>query len=86
MLVRMENPTHETSPHYDDKENMKGEKKEPYLPPPTLPASLQGVAKQGKSRSGNRPLSHRGPGALPKNRGTGFEGMHSAFICIMDVY
>ncbi|KAH7182530.1 Argonaute complex, subunit Arb1 [Fusarium flagelliforme] len=73
----MDNTTNESTPHSEDKENMKGEKEEPYLPPPTLPASLQGVAKQGKSRSGNKPLSHRGPGALPKNRGTGFEEFYA---------
>lgn len=38
-----------------------------------LPASLQGTAKQGKSKN-KKGLTDRGPTALPKNRGTGFEG------------
>lgn len=82
----MADPTSDVTPHSDDKENMKREKEEEYLPPPTLPASLQGVAKQGKAKSRSKALANRGPGALPKNRGTGFEGMRPTAICTMDVY
>ncbi|KAF5021697.1 hypothetical protein F66182_6254 [Fusarium sp. NRRL 66182] len=42
-------------------------------PPPALPASLEGVAKTGKGRRRPKTLAHRGPTALPKNRGSGFE-------------
>ncbi|KAF7554533.1 hypothetical protein G7Z17_g2843 [Cylindrodendrum hubeiense] len=36
-------------------------------------SALQGIAKSKKPRSGNRSLASRGPTALPKNRGNGFE-------------
>ncbi|KAJ4217631.1 hypothetical protein NW759_008942 [Fusarium solani] len=42
-------------------------------PPPALPASLQGIAKPRKGRKGRKTLINRGPTALPKNRGNGFE-------------
>ncbi|KAM5345195.1 hypothetical protein ACJ41O_011057 [Fusarium nematophilum] len=42
-------------------------------PPPGLPASLQGIAKPGRGRK-RKTLVNRGPTALPKNRGNGFEG------------
>lgn len=58
---------------------MEGEKSEApeadLGPPPALPASLQGIAKPGKGRKGRKTLLNRGPTALPKNRGNGFEGM-----------
>ncbi|CEI68351.1 hypothetical protein FVEN_g5481 [Fusarium venenatum] len=54
-----------------DKENIKDGDAD-VVPPPNLPASLQGVAKQGKLRK-SKALVHRGPTALPKDRGTGFE-------------
>ncbi|OBS20754.1 hypothetical protein FPOA_07094 [Fusarium poae] len=57
--------------HSEDKENIKNGD-EDAGPPPNLPASLQGIAKQGRARK-SKALVHRGPTALPKNRGTGFE-------------
>ncbi|KAH7159742.1 Argonaute complex, subunit Arb1 [Dactylonectria estremocensis] len=41
--------------------------------PHPLPSSLQGIVKPKKSRSGHKSLASRGPTALPKNRGNGFE-------------
>lgn len=68
----MATPTDDT-PAIQDKENIKNEDAEYLGPPPALPASLQGLAKPG-SRRKPKALVHRGPTALPKNRGTGFEG------------
>ncbi|CAF3515725.1 unnamed protein product [Fusarium graminearum] len=67
----MATPTDDT-PAIQDKENIKNEDAEYLGPPPALPASLQGLAKPG-SRRKPKALVHRGPTALPKNRGTGFE-------------
>ncbi|KAM0350305.1 hypothetical protein HYE67_003204 [Fusarium culmorum] len=67
----MATPTDDT-PAIQDKENIKNEDAEYLGPPPALPASLQGLAKPG-SRRKPKTLAHRGPTALPKNRGTGFE-------------
>lgn len=45
------------------------------LPLQYLPASLSGVAKTlKKKRRGKKTLVSRGETALPKNRGSGFEG------------
>ncbi|KAH7143747.1 Argonaute complex, subunit Arb1 [Dactylonectria macrodidyma] len=41
--------------------------------PHLLPPSLQGIVKPKKTRSGKKSLASRGPTALPKNRGNGFE-------------
>ncbi|KAI1020201.1 hypothetical protein LB503_006252 [Fusarium chuoi] len=40
--------------------------------PLALPESLQGIAKKSRKRKG-KTLINRGPTALPKNRGSGFE-------------
>ena len=40
--------------------------------PLALPESLQGIAKKSRKRK-PKTLSNRGPTALPKNRGSGFE-------------
>jgi hypothetical protein len=70
----MATPNDGVSPSSKNKENIKSEDAEYLGPPPTLPVSLQGVAKQGKSKRNSKALANRGPTALPKNRGTGFEG------------
>ncbi|KAF4955264.1 hypothetical protein FSARC_11896 [Fusarium sarcochroum] len=69
----MATPPAGSKPPSADKENIKSERDDDLGPPPVLPASLQGVLKAGKGRKRKQTTAQRGPTALPKNRGSGFE-------------